>query len=201
MGHNDDVTGTAARPWFGPLIGLITFVVVLVGGGITTAGVDWGIRTAEMSDLLTSVEASEQAMMTTQEELAAIAADFRAVQDPSDADREAYASRLAAAAGRGRDAVAQAGVGVEALDFAPWHRALARAQEDYLAHNVAWQEHLDRASQDPEEFNEPQDLINSTFEEAEVSLRAALPTPAVDELTTRVDLIFAPVPTEGGQAA
>lgn len=201
MSHNGRVNGVTARPWFGPLIGLITFVVVLVGGGVTSAGVDWGVRNAEMADLLTRVEASEQAMMTTQEEIAAIAADFRQVPDPTDADREAYSSRLAAAAGRGRDAIAEAGLEVEAVSIAPWHGALARAQADYLAHNLAWQEHLDRASRDPEEFNQQQDLINSTFEEAEVSMRAALPVPTVDTLQARVDLIFAPVPTEGGQAA
>lgn len=201
MGHNDRVSPVAARPWFGPLIGLITFVVVLVGGGVTTAGVDWGIRNAEMADLLTRVEASEQAMLMTQEEFAAIADDFRQVPEPTDADREAYSSRLAAAAGRGRDAIAAAGQEVQAMDIAPWHGALVRAQADYLAHNRAWQEHLDRASRDPEELNRTQDLINSSFEEAEISMRAALPVPTADELQGRVDVIFAPVPTEGGQAA
>ena len=201
MGHNGGVNGVSTRPWFGPLVGLITFVVVLVGAGVTSVGVDWGVRTAEMADLLTRVEASEQAMMMSQEEIAAIGEDFQQLSAPTDADREAYASRLAAAAGRGRDAIAEAGSGVEALSIAPWHASIVRAQEDYLAHNRAWQEHLDRASEDPEEFNQPQDLINSTFEEAEVSLRAALPVPAVDTLQVRVDLIFAPVPSEGGQAA
>lgn len=193
--------GVTNRPWFGPLVGLITFVVVLVGAGVTSVGVDWGVRNAEMADLLTRIEASEQAMMTSQEEIAAIAEDFQQLPEPTDADREAYSSRLAAAAGRGRDAIAEAGRGVGSLSIAPWHGSLVRAQEDYLAHNRAWQEHLDRASADPEEFNQPQDLINSTFEEAEVSLRAALPVPTVDTLQARVDLIFAPVPSEGGQAA
>jgi hypothetical protein len=179
----------------------VTFVVVLVGGGITSVGVDWGVRNAEMADLLTSVEASEQAMMTAQEEIAAIASDFQQAPDPTDADREAYSSQLAAAAGRGRDAIAAAGANVQAVGIAPWHATLLRAQADYIAHNLAWQEHLDRASQDPEEFGQPQDLINSSFEEAEASMRAALPVPMVDDLQSRVDLIFAPVPTEGGQAA
>lgn len=201
MGHNGEMSRVSTRPWFGPLIGLITFVVVLVGGGVTSVGVDWGVRNAEMADLLTRVEASEEAMMMTQEEIASIAADFQQVPDPSDADREAYASRLAAAAGRGRDAVAAAGQDVQDLSFAAWHGSIIRAQADYLAHNLAWQEHLDRASQDPEEFGRPQDLINSTFEEAEVSMRAALPVPVVDSLQRRLDAIFAPVPTEGGQAA
>ncbi len=201
MGDNGRVNAVSTRPWFGPLVGLITFVVVLVGAGVTSVGVDWGVRNAEMADLLTRVEASEQAMMMSQEEIAAITAEFQQLPEPTDADREAYSSRLAAAAGRGRDSIAEAGRGVDSLSVAPWHGSLARAQADYLAHNRAWQEHLDRASEDPQEFNLPQDLINSTFEEAEVSLRAALPTPSIDTLQERVDLIFAPVPSEGGQAA
>lgn len=183
------------------MIGLITFVVVLVGGGITTLGVDWGIRSAEMDDLLTRVEASEQAMMMTQEEIAAIASDFQQIPDPSDAERDTYSSRLAAASARGRDAVTSAGLDVHSLDVIPWHSAIAQAQQDYLAHNEAWQEHLDRAAQDPEELAEPQDLINSTFELAEVSMNAALPTPTLDALRERVDIIFAPDPGPGGEAA
>lgn len=201
MSHNVPVTSIASRPWFGPMVGLLTFVIVLVGGGATAAVVDWGVRSAEMSDLLTQVEASEAAMTVAQEEIAGIAAEFEQIPQPDDADREAYLSEVAAAAGRGRDAVAEAAVGVEGVAIAPWHSAISQAREDYVAHNLAWQAHLDRASSDPNELTVPQDLINSSFEEAEVSFRAAIPTPATDGIQERVDVIFAPAPAEGTQAA
>ena len=201
MRDNVQMTRMSTRPWFGPLMGLVTFVVVLVGAGALAGVSDWAIRNAEMSDLLSRVEVSEAAMSAVQDDIARITVEYEQLPAPDDADKAALTSQLQEAAAEGRDAVAQAGQGVAALPILPWHSQLRQAQDDYLAHNVAWQEHLDRAATDPTEFMQPQELINSTFEQAEVSMRAALPAPAVSGLLDRVGRIFAPVPMEGQQAA
>ena len=201
MRDNDGMTRMSTRPWFGPIIGLITFVVVLLGAGALAGVGDVAIRNAEMSDLLSRVEASEETMGAVQDELEAITVEYEQLPAPDDADTAALTSQLQEVAARGRDAVAQAGQGVADLPIVPWHTQLLQAQQDYLAHNLAWQAHLDRAAADASEFLLPQELINSTFEQAEVSMRAALPAPAVSGLLDRVDLIFAPLPAGDEQAA
>lgn len=179
------------RRWFGPLLALVTFLVVLVGGAGLALVVDSGIRAAEMDSLLTQVEASELEMTVVQSEIQRISEEFGALPAPTDADREQLVKDLATTAATGQEAIAEAGDAVAREEIAPWHVALARAQEDYLAHNLAWQEYLGRATEDPMELTSPQPLVDSTFEESSVSMREAVPPLFGRSLLERVDVIYA----------
>jgi len=90
---------------------------------------------------------------------------------------------------------------VAALEFVVWHSAIRQAQADYLAHNQAWQDYLERAAVDPGELTLPQEDINSTFEQSKISMNAAIPSISGDALRDRVDLIYAEPEPSGGQAA
>jgi len=193
------MTRVSQRRWFGPLIGLVTFVVVLVAGGATTAAADSAIRVAEMDTLLTNVEASELEMMVVQEEIDRISSAYEALPDPTDEDRSELVKDLATTAAVGQEAIAEAGVVVASQEIAPWHPRLIQAQDDYLAHNQAWQDYLGRAKADPLELTRPQELVDSTFLASEVSMRAAVPPILSRDLAIRVDAIYAP--PEGASGA
>lgn len=191
----------SARPWFGPLVGGVVFLVTLVSFGPIALVGDIALRNAEMEQLLTRVEASEAQMVEVQDEIGVITEDYESLADPDDADRAELVGRLADAAAYGQEAIAEAGAVVASDTFLPWHTSILRAQQDYLAHNQAWQDYLEAAAVDPGELTLPQDDIDSTFVEAEESMRAALPPFASDELRQRLELIFAEPEGEGGQAA
>lgn len=193
------MTRVSQRRWFGPLIGLVTFVVVLVAGGATTAAADSAIRVAEMDTLLTNVEASELEMMVVQEEIDRISSAYEALPDPTDEDRSELVKDLATTAAVGQEAIAEAGDVVASQEIAPWHPRLIQAQDDYLAHNQAWQDYLGRAKADPLELTRPQELVDSTFLASEVSMRAAVPPILSRDLAIRVDAIYAP--PEGASGA
>lgn len=197
------MTRVSQRRWFGPLIGLVTFVVVVVAGGATAAAVDSAIRVAEMDTLLTHVEASELEMMVVQEEIDRISSAYEALPDPTDEDRAELVKDLATTAAVGQEAIAEAGDAVASQEIAPWHARLVQAQDDYLAHNQAWQDYLGRAKADPLELTRPQELVDSTFLASEASMRAAVPAILSRDLVIRVDAIYAPpegASGEGGQA-
>lgn len=200
VGDNGVMTPLSQRRWFGPVIGLATFLFVLVaGGGLTFVG-DAGIRAAEMDTLLTRVEASELEMTVVQEEIQRISGEYEELPSPTDEDRAQLVKDLATTAAVGQEAIAEAGDAVAALDIAPWHPALVRAQEDYLAHNAAWQDYLGRSRVDPLELTRPQELVDSTFLESEVSMRAAVPPLFGAGLIDRINAIYATPEGAGGQA-
>jgi len=191
----------SARGWFGPLIGGVAFLVTLgFLGPIAVVG-DMALRHAEMEQLLTRVEASEAEMVLVQEEIEAITDDYESLPEPDDADRAELVGRLADAAAYGQEAIAEAGAVVAGDSYLPWHTSIVEAQRDYLAHNQAWQDYLEAAAIDPGELTMTQDDINTTFLDAEASMRAAVPPFASPELRQRVDLIFAEPEGEEGQAA
>lgn len=189
------------RGWVPPLIGLATFLVVLVGFGAIIG--DAAARNAEMRALVTAIERSEAAMGETQENVSGIIQAYSGRTPLSEDDQAELDAALQAAAGQGRDAIAAAGEQVGDVRWLLWHRDVASAQEAYLAHNRAWREYLDRASTDPSEFARPQDAVNSTFADAEIEVRSAIPLIALFDLRDRIDVIFAPPPAEegDGQAA
>ena len=187
--------------WVPPLIGLATFLVVLVGFGAIIG--DAVARNAEMRALVTAIERSEAAMGEAQENLGGIIEAYSGRTPLSEEDQAELDAALQAAAAQGRDAIAAAAQPVRDVRWLLWHRDVASAQDAYLAHNRAWREYLDRASEDPSEFARPQDDVNSTFADAEVEVRAAIPLIALFDLRDRIDVIFAPPPVEegDGQAA
>lgn len=193
------------RRWLGPVLGLATFLVVLVGFGALVG--DAAARNAEMRSLVTAIERSEAAMGETQENVGGIIQAYAGRTPLSEADQDELDAALQAAAAQGRDAIAAAGAEVAEVSWLLWHRDVAAAQESYLAHNRAWQDYLARAAEDPSEFARPQDDVNTTFADAEVEVRAAIPLIALFDLRDRIDVIFAPPADEaaggedGGQAA
>lgn len=195
------MTSLTRRRAFGPLVGLVAFVVTLVLVGSVAFLADVGLRQAEMAQLVSRIEASEEQMVLVQEDIDRITTSFEELEAPDDADRAALVGELADAAAYGQEAIAQAGAAMADDAYLPWHSAIIRAQDDYLAHNLAWQDYLERAAVDPAVLTQPQEDINSTFLEAETSVRAALP-PLVDAgLIERVEVIFAEPEGAGGQAA
>ena len=201
MGDNGDMSGLTARRWFGPLIGLITFVVVLVVGAAGAVVTDVVIRNAELTILVSEVEASEQQMIEVQVEIDRVSQEYEAIPEPTDEDRAELVGQLADVAAYGQEAIAAAAADVAALEFVVWHSAIRQAQADYLAHNQAWQDYLERAAVDPGELTLPQEDINSTFEQSKISMNAAIPSISGDALRDRVDLIYAEPEPSGGQAA
>jgi hypothetical protein len=184
------------RRWLAPVLGLATFLIVLVGfGGLVGDAV---ARNAEMNALVTAIEQSEAAMSETQENVRGVIAAYEGSGQLDDVDRAEIDAALKAAAEQGREAIAAAAGPVGDVRWLVWHRDVKAAQEAYLAHNRAWQEYLDRASTDPTEFARPQDLINSSFADAENEVRAAIPLIAGYDLRDRIDVIFAPPPVEEG---
>jgi len=171
---------------------LVAGVIVLLSSALLTAGWtlavgDWVARNAEMASLLESIEGSEAAMVATQEEVTALMQ-----QHAQDAEGGELIEKLSDAAGRGRDAIAYEGTRVQGVAVLPWHRSIEQAKQAYLAHNTAWQEHLDRATTNPSEFVTPQPLVDSTFAAAEPLLRAAVPLLDPLEFSPRIDVIYAP---------
>lgn len=196
-----DITSTRPpRRWLPPVLGLAVFLFSVVAIG-AVAG-DWAARNIEMEALITKVEASEAAMGALQDDLAALAADYEDRLPLDESDQAAFDAAVVELAEMRRADIATAGEEVAAVRWLAWHQDVRRAQDAYLAHNQAWQDYLTRAIADPAEFARPQDEVNSTFEEAEPAVRAALPPAALYRLAARVAQIFAPPPSDGdGQQA
>jgi len=182
-----------ARPWLPIVAGAVTFLVVLVGVGIV--GGDWVSRNLEMRQLVTQIEVSEQAMATTQVDVADAIQAFQAQTSPTDADRTTLDTALKAAATKGLAGVTNGGDLVTSVKVVPWHKDIKAAQDAYLAHNHAWQDYLGRASKDAAEFTKTQEVVNTTFAKAEQPMRAAVPRPDLFKLGLRVNVIYAADPT------
>ena len=184
------------RRWVPYAAGALAFLVTLVVlGGIVG---DWAARNYEMRTLVTRIEASEATMGDLQANVEEILARYQGQGELTDENRAALDAELAAAAAEGRDAIGAAGDGVAGVRWLAWHRDVSQAQEAYLAHNRAWRNYLDQAAKDPAEFAAPQDAVNQTFEAAEAPIRAALPVPALFDLLSRIDSVFAPPPAVDG---
>lgn len=184
------------RRWIPPLVGVLTFIVVAVAGGVVVT--DWQIRGAEMRALTEAVEASEAAMISTQDGVQAVFDDYEGRQQLSPEDVARIDERLTRVAQEGLVGVTQAGVLVSAVPVLPWHSQIDEARQAYLAHNRAWQAYLSAAAADPAQFASPQPEVTRTFEEAEGPLRSAVPQPDVWQLSARVDAIYAEDGDAGG---
>ena len=181
------------------LIGALAFLVAFVGFGIAAG--DWASRNAEMNALVTRIEASESAMQQTQDELAAIFAEYEEPPTLTTAEKAEFADKLKAAAAAGEQRVTEAGDGVLGVVVLPWHGHIAAGKEAYVVHNLAWQGYLGAAAKNPEVILEEQPLINDTFMAAEPVLKMAVPEPPLFDLQVRVDDIFVEgqAPAEEGQ--
>jgi hypothetical protein len=184
------------RPWVPVVIGLATFLVVLVGAGLVLA--DWAERNVEMRALVSSVESSEAAMSDVQAAISAMSVHFDPNTPLTDAERAAVDEKLKQIAAEGVLGVTDGGHGVAAVTILPWHKDILAAQQAYLAHNQSWQDYLSAAAKDPAEFAKPQDKVNETFSAAEKPMRDAVPRGALFDLRQRVDTIFAPPPSQDG---
>jgi hypothetical protein len=200
-GRPTDQPVRAPRRWLPVTLGVVTFLVVLVGLGAVVG--DWAARNIEMQLLVSQVEESEAAMGELQTEIEDLAAEYKDRMPLNEADQAAFDTTLKEIAARNQAAIAAAGQDVAAVRWLAWHGAVGQAQDAYLAHNRAWQDYLGRAASDPSEFARQQDAINSTFEASEPAVRGALPSGALYDLPDRVDAIFAPpsLPEGTGQPA
>lgn len=191
----------SVRTWLPILIGALTFVLALVAFG--TVAADVTARNIEMRNLVTRIEASEAVMGELQQGVQDIAGSYQdqlPLDDQQQAELDQALTSLAADSGA---KLAAAADGVAGVQWLLWHQDIGKAQEAYLAHNRAWQAYLARAAKDPSEFGRQQDLVDSTFAEAEPIIRGAVPIIPMFDLDDRVDEIFAPpaLPEGAGQQA
>ena len=171
------------RPWVPVLAGVLAFVITLFAGAIVAA--DWYWRTVEMDALLDRVEASESVMGQLQDDAAQAFEDHGGGGDPAKLE-----STLKSLAADARVEIAKAGSSVAELPIAVWHGDIEAARDAYLAHNRAWQDYMQRASESADEFVKPQDAVNSTFFDAQAPFVAAVPLPDLSNLLERVTVIF-----------
>ncbi|CAB4919515.1 unannotated protein [freshwater metagenome] len=174
--------------WVPVLIGVLAFLVVLVGFGLAAG--DWVSRNSEMNSLVTRIEASEAAMQQTQDELALIFAEYDEPPALTTQEKAEFADKLKAAAAAGEQRVAAAGAGVRAVVVMPWHGNISAGQKAYVVHNQAWQDYLRASAKDPAVLLDDQPAINETFMASEPLLKKAVPEPPLYDLNVRVDDIF-----------
>ncbi len=162
------------RPFPTALAWTVGLVALAVFCALSLLGIaELATRNAEAARLLAAVEASEAAMVDTQEK---VREAFDAVPgQPTQDDVEGLRAQLSAIAAEGQGAIAAAGVQVSAVTVLPWHAATREAKTAYLAHNQAWVDYLGAATEDPEEFLRPQPAVNDTFADARLPLFAAVP--------------------------
>jgi len=181
------------RRWVPWVAGALAFALTLLAGGVVIVDSLW--RSVEMRELIERVEASEAVMVALQDSAEIVFEQHGAGSDPDKLDSELR--DLSATAGPD---IAAAGERVAALPIAVWHTDIERARDAYLAHNRAWQEYMDRASESAAEFVAPQPLVNETFFDAEAPFYRAVPVPDIFDLRERVALIFADTAEESGSS-
>ena len=186
-------TSWVHRRWVPWVAGLLAFALTLLIGGLLVVDSVW--RSVEMRALIERVEASEAVMVALQDSADLAFELHGAGSDPDKLDSELR--NLASTAGPD---IAAAGDRVAALPIAVWHTDIERARDAYLAHNRAWQEYMERASQSAAEFVAPQPLVNQTFFDAEAPFYRAVPVPDLFDLRQRVALIFADTAEESGSS-
>ena len=174
--------------------GLAALAAVLFAVGVAglLAAADWTARTGELGQLLDRIEASEQEMRAAND-------DFRALMaagEPGGVQAPQTRLALVEHAESAQEAIAAAGLEVRDTPVLPWHNALRRAQQDYLAHNAAWVQHWQRVGQDPSQAFVEDLAIGVTWTEATDSVWAALPFPEPPGVAPRVHTIFGPAEGE-----
>lgn len=179
----------------------IAALVLLTAANLVVAG-ELAVRTVEADNLVTAVEQSESAMKATQDEFAAVIAEYDTA-NLTDEEREQLRAELSDVAERGGTAIADAGGFVAGIQILPWHTQVLDAQEAYLAHNQAWVDYMAAAAEDPAEWFRPQPEVNDTFAQAKDPLVEAVPL--FDPLGTlsRIELIYVTGSGDsgGGQSA
>ena len=178
----------ATPAWVPVVAGVAAFVVVLAGFGVVAG--DWLLRNVEMGRLVTAIEASEDAMSTSQDAIIAVLDSLEGTEAPTDAQRATVDEELKQAAAQGRDRIADAAGPIEQVRVLPWHGDIERARAAYLRHSQAWQAYLDRATEDPDELVADQPEVNDSFMASQPLLERAIPQPPLFDLDVRVATIF-----------
>lgn len=181
--------------WLPPVLGFAVFLMTLFGFGLIVS--DWASRNLEMKALVSAVEDSESAMQWSDEQIQAIIKQYGTDGKLTDAQQKKAFDALSEAAYAGNFAIGAGGEEVAKVTVLPWHGDIKKAQAAYLAHNHAWQEYMEKATDDPTLLFKAEPLINSTFDAAEPLMKAAVPIPALFDLKKRVETIFAPQPSTG----
>ena len=184
-GQDRPVRGAPA--WLVWVAGAVALAAITIANVVVLA--ELTTRSVEAENLVRAVEQSENAMKSTQQDFDEVLSAYDA-QNLTDEDREKLRGELADVAARGEVAIAEAGTGVADVQIMPWHSALLRAQESYLAHNQAWVDYMAAAAKDPGEWFRPQAAVDETFDAAKLPLVEAVPL--LDPLGTlsRIETIY-----------
>lgn len=197
VGDNGEVSGSRpALRWLGPVLGAAVFLLLAVPGFALVA--DWSLRNAEMNALVSRVEVSEDAMGNVEGQLDATFQDYASLGQLTPDERSQLNADSQGIAQDGHDAIQQAGDGVAGVVVLPWHTAIVAAKKAYVRHNLAWQDYLAKAAQDPQELTRTQTEVNDSFAAAEPAMKHAVPIPSLYHLKERVLAIFAPPPASSG---
>lgn len=174
-----DLTGQRrVSPW---RVAVVLIVLLIVG-----LGADWYQQNREMDHLLDATVSSETAMK------AFIAEEKRIITSPPVVvdGKVTGVAEMQAAAADGAAQILTTGDDVRDVVILPWHHALRKAQQRYLAHSKAWQVYLVAAARDFHTMGGGQPEISGTFLSAAKAYRAALPPFARHDARKRVDGIF-----------
>lgn len=166
----------------------VTALVLLTLANLAVAA-ELALRSVEADNLVSSIERSETAMKATQDEFAAVIAEYDTA-NLTDEEREQLRAELSDVAERGGVAIADAGGFVAGLLIMPWHTQALDAQEAYLAHNQAWVDYMAAAAEDPAEWFRPQPAVNDTFAGAKLPLVEAVPLFDPLDTLSRIELIY-----------
>jgi len=178
-----------------PKVGKSTGAKILLYGGIALMVIglagyigDWAARNYELSQLLSQIETSEQAMTSAKDEIAAVTEALP--EDPTDEQRDAATEKIEEIAQQNSALVAATGAQVAETSFLPWHNEMLRAQTAYFAHNGAWVSYLDKGASDAATLFNDDNNIEPTWEAAKIAVPAAVPLGAWPTIQARVDSIF-----------
>lgn len=174
-------------PWVAWTVGAVALILITAANLVVVG--ELALRSLEADNLVRAVEQSETAMKTTQADFADVMAKYD-TENLTDAEREQLRSELSDVASRGEAAIALEGDRVGLVEILPWHSQILAAQEAYLAHNRAWVDYMEAASEDPAEWFRPQPDVNSTFAEAKLPLVEAVTLFDPLRLLPRIELIY-----------
>jgi len=162
--------------------GIALLAIVLVIG-------DWWMRNQEMNALVTQIEASETVLEAHNAQMKSAESLFpwNAKYHGETAATERLASVITSTCATSAAHAMATGDEVKRVSILPWHTAIKDAQDAYMRHSHAWEDHLNRCSQDPTVGLEPAPGASGSLGP---SLRGAVPPAARYDLGSRVDAIM-----------
>lgn len=166
---------------------LVALGVLLALAGAGVLG-DWYARNRGVDRLLGRIEAAEAAVNTFDRATLALAGRAAGGGPLPPEDRVDLLLRIAEEAERSSVEVVDRVKAVGALRFLPWHDALSRARDRYVAHAGLWLAYLEGVAADAEvNYHRRSPEIYRTYRAALAELRRAVPSLPREDFGARID--------------